>query len=127
MAGGAVADARTGKRFPLELPVRLHEPDSAEEHEALTADVSAAGVYIRAQAPGDGAKLTKAGERAWRRGARVEFEMTLPAAVVGAAHDVKVRCCGHVVRVEKVQQRAAGEKRNGVACVIDKYEFVRST
>lgn len=122
-----MADARTGKRFPLQLPVRLHEPDSAEQHEAVTANVSAAGVYIHAEAPKKGAKLAKAGERAWRRGARVEFDLTLPAGVIGAKHDVKVRCRGRVVRVEKVKAQDARNNRSGVACVIDKYEFLRNT
>jgi hypothetical protein len=120
-------DTRTGQRFPLELSVRLHEPDSAEAHEALTANVSAAGVYIRAEVPGKAAKLTKAGERAWRRGAVVQFDMTLPASVIGAERDVQVRCRGRVVRVEKVTKRNNGGQRSGVACVIDKYEFVRNS
>ena len=39
---------RTGKRFPLELPIKILKKGSAAE--GKTANVSAAGVYIQAQA-----------------------------------------------------------------------------
>jgi hypothetical protein len=120
-----VADARTGRRFPLELPVRLHVPDSAEEPEAVTANVSAAGVYIKAKLPNSSESPT--GEVAWRRGALVDFEMMLPAGVIGAERDVKIHCRGRVVRVESVSSQEEGDRRHGVACVIDKYEFVRNS
>jgi len=115
-----VADARTGKRFPVELPIRIHVRDSAEEQAGTTANVSAAGVYIRAHTSPD----AKQSEGPWRPGAAVEFEMTLPAAVIGAREDVHIHCRGRVVRVEKLNGEQA---REGVACVIDKYEFVRNT
>ncbi len=116
-----MGDARTGKRFPVELPIRIHVRDSEDEQAGTTANVSAAGVYIRAASPGR--KRTQDGDRdgqPWRPGATVEFDMTLPAAVIGARDDVRIRCQGRIVRIDRI----AGE-HNGVACVIDKYEFVR--
>lgn len=104
-------DSRTGKRFPLELPIRIHEADSPEELNGVTGNVSSAGVYVRANA-------------AWKIGSRVEFEITLPAEAAAAKQDVQIRCHGRVVRVDKGAAEAPN-KRYGVACVIDKYEFVR--
>ncbi len=102
-------DSRTGKRFPLELPISIHEADSSDEVRATTGNVSSAGVYLRANAQ-------------WKIGSKVEFEITLPAEATAAQNDVRVRCRGRVIRVDKAQSEAG---RCGVACVIDKYEFVR--
>lgn len=106
-----MSESRTGKRFPLELPIRMHEADSAEELHGITGNVSSAGVYVRANA-------------AWKVGSRVEFDITLPAEAAAAKHDVQIRCRGRVVRVENTTALDAKDKC-GVACVIDKYEFVR--
>src|SRR5690349_25140954 len=45
--GGFVSDARTGKRFPLELPIKIHKSDQAGEHSGVAGDLSAAGVSTR--------------------------------------------------------------------------------
>ena len=100
-------DARTSKRFPLELPVEVKEATAERSQEAVTSNMSAAGVYIRTQ-------------QHLEVGAPVEFDITLPAEAISAANDVKVHCSGHVVRVD----HHGGD--TGVACVIDNYEFVRS-
>lgn len=105
-----MAESRTGKRFPLELPIRIHEAESAEELEAVTGNVSSAGVYVRANA-------------AWEIGSKVDFEITLPAEATAADHDVRIRCQGRVVRVDK---QAEDNESCGVACIIDKYHFVRN-
>lgn len=104
-----MAQTRTGKRFPLELPIRIHESESAEELQAVTGNVSSAGVYVRANA-------------AWQIGSKVDFEITLPADAAAADHDIRVRCQGRVVRVD---QPAKEGENCGVACIIDKYHFVR--
>lgn len=115
-----MAEARTGKRFPVELPIRIHIGDSATEQAGTTANVSVSGVYIRAGAPEAGPP--EGGSVAtWRPGSAVEFDMTLPAGVIGASEDVHIQCRGRVVRVENL----ADDPRNGVACVIDQYEFIR--
>lgn len=113
-----MTDARTGKRFPLELPIQIHATDSPEEQPGMTGNVSAGGVYIRAEVP-PGQEST---DTEWSEGAKVEFDITLPAKEVAAQEDVRVHCKGRVVRVEKIEGE---EARRGVACVIDTYEFVR--
>ncbi len=113
-------DARTGKRFPVNLPIRIHMRNADGEQSGTTANVSAAGVYIRAEAPHKGSRVGEA--LPLRPGAFVEFEMTLPADVIGSPGDVQIHCRGRVVRVEPIPD---DQSHNGVACVIDKYEFIR--
>ena len=48
--GGLVSDARTGKRFPLELPIKIHKSEEGGEHSGVTGNLSAAGVYIKSDA-----------------------------------------------------------------------------
>ncbi|PYY17650.1 MAG: hypothetical protein DMG61_02060 [Acidobacteria bacterium] len=45
-----MSDARTGRRFPLNLPITIREGESADQTSGTTQNVSAAGVYIRADA-----------------------------------------------------------------------------
>jgi PilZ domain len=101
--GGLVSEARTGKRFPLELPIKIH----GVEQGSVTGNMSAAGVYIR-------------GNAALEIGSNVEFEIALPAELTGGSDHVIVQCKGRVVRKDP----GAGET-HGVACVIDSYDFVR--
>ena len=107
-----MSEARTGKRFPLELPIKIHKADEASgEPSGLTGNLSAAGVYIRADA-------------ALEIGSNVEFEITLPPEVTGAKENVMMQCKGRVVRTDEPAGDSAAEAR-GVACVIDSYDFVR--
>jgi PilZ domain len=106
-----MSESRTGKRFPLELPIRIQEEESAEELNTITGNVSSAGVYVRSA------------NAAWQVGSKVEFEITLPATAAGADQDVRIQCRGRVVRVDK--EPSAGESC-GFACIIDKYQFVRN-
>jgi hypothetical protein len=107
--GGLVSEARTGKRFPLELPIKIHKADEGGEASGLTGNLSAAGVYIRADA-------------ALEVGSNVEFEIALPPEVTGAKENVIVQCKGRVVRTD---EPGKGKEARGVACVIDSYDFVR--
>jgi len=91
-----MSEARTGKRFPLELPTRIHRK----------------GVYIMA-------------ETELSVGSPIEFDITLPADVLGTPTDVEVHCKGRVVRKESGASTGKKKKKNGVACVIDQYEFIR--
>jgi hypothetical protein len=109
-AGGLVSDERTGKRFPLQLPIKIHKTEEAGEHAGITGNLSAAGVYIRADA-------------ALEVGSNVEFEITLPPEVTGAQENVVVQCRGRVVRTDEPAGSSAESR--GVACVIDSYDFVR--
>jgi hypothetical protein len=110
-SGGLVSDARTGKRFPLELPIKIHKAEEGGELAGVTGNLSAAGVYIRADA-------------ALEVGSNVEFEITLPPEVTGAKGNVVVQCRGRVVRTDEPAGAGSAESR-GVACVIDSYDFVR--
>ncbi len=109
--GGTVSEeARTGKRFPLELPIKLHSESASGDSAGKTGNLSAAGVYIRADAALD-------------VGSPVEFEITLPPDVTGGRENVVIACKGRVVRADP---SGASEDGRGVACVIDSYEFVRN-
>jgi hypothetical protein len=112
-------EVRTGKRFPLQLPITISEEESPRKHRGTTANVSAAGVYVRAEKP-------------LKVGSKITFDIMLPGPVVGSKRDVKIRCAGRVVRAEssrrvpRTKQAAAREKRRGMACVIDQYRFIRN-
>src|SRR5215831_8420053 len=103
-------EARTGKRFPLELPIKIH--GKGGDDSATTGNMSAAGVYIMAD-------LDLA------VGSNIEFDITLPANVLGTPGDVEVHCTGRVVRKDAGAGAASGansskrKKKSGVACVID--------
>lgn len=115
-----VPDVRTGKRFPLQLPITISEEQSPRKTEGTTANVSAAGVYVRAEKP-------------LKVGSRITFDIMLPGQVLGTGRDVKLRCAGRVVRAEssrrapRTKQAAAREKLRGMACVIDQYRFIRNS
>jgi hypothetical protein len=109
--GGTVSEARTGKRFPLELPIKIHKENTSGDAKGLTGNLSAAGVYIRADA-------------SLEVGSPVEFEITLPPDVTGGQENVVIQCKGRVVRTDP---SGTSEDGRGVACVIDSYEFVRNT
>jgi hypothetical protein len=109
--GGTVSEARTGKRFPLELPIKIHKESASGDSKGTTGNLSAAGVYIRADA-------------SLEVGSPVEFEITLPPEVTGGQDNVVIQCKGRVVRTDPTGASADGK---GVACVIDSYEFVRNS
>jgi PilZ domain len=103
-------EARTGKRFPLELPIKIHKESASGDSRGTTGNLSAAGVYIRADA-------------SLEMGSPVEFEITLPPDVTGGQENVVIQCKGRVVRTDPSGTTPDGK---GVACVIDSYEFVRN-
>jgi hypothetical protein len=106
-----VSEARTGRRFPLQLSTTFRGSKAKIRLEGRTSDLSAAGVFI--QADGD-----------FEVGSNVEFDITLPAKTIGAKKDVAIRCQGRVVRTS-ASGKKSGARKSGVACVIDNYEFVR--
>lgn len=113
-----MSDSRSSKRFPLHLPIAVREGDSAAAKIGTTQNVSAAGVYITADAD-------------LEVGSEVEFDIILPASVIGGDKDVQVRCHGRVVRSEpraRAADAAGGsgqDEKAGLACVIEHYKFVR--
>jgi hypothetical protein len=108
------SEARTGKRFPLQLPIKIHKEDVAIDTSGMTGNLSAAGVYIRADA-------------ALEVGSPVEFEITLPPEVTGGKDNVVIQCRGRVVRTDEPNASVDSGDSRGVACVIDSYEFVRNS
>ena len=100
-------DARTGRRFPLTLPVKIKGGTARRSQAATTNNLSAASVFISTNLP-------------FRKGSKLDFQITLPALIIGSKSDVEVECTGRVVRVDTPTRG----KRRGVACVIDRYEFV---
>ena len=109
-----MSEARTGKRFPLQLPIKIHKEDAAGDSSGVTGNLSAAGVYIRADA-------------SLEVGSPVEFEITLPPDVTGGKEDVVIQCRGRVVRTDEPSAGSTPADNRGVACVIDTYEFVRNS
>ncbi len=111
-----MAESRTRQRFPLQLPIRMRSGRAAgaAKGKATTRDLSAAGVFIQA-------------DPSLRVGAQVRFNITLPHKLLGVPRDVDVECEGRVVRVEKPARgpRARKDGRVGLACVIDRYTFLR--
>jgi len=107
-----VSEARTGKRFPLELPIKIHRAEENGQHSGVTGNLSAAGVYIRADATLD-------------VGSNVEFEIALPPEMTGGTEDVVIQCRGRVVRKDDPAAGSKSTEAQGVACVIDTYDFVR--
>jgi len=97
-----VTEARTGKRFPLHLPIKIHEEGVAAGATGMTGDLSAAGVYIRADA-------------SLEVGSPVEFEITLPPEVTGGKENVVIQCRGRVVRTDEPNASTEPGHSRGVA------------
>ena len=97
-----VDPVRTAVRFPLHLDV-LIQWERGEVH-AVTEDVSSNGILFTAP------ELPPVE-------ARVEFKITMPAAIMGAAEDVTLECIGRIVR----HQQTAG--KHMAAAVIDEYSL----
>ena len=85
-----MSDSRTGRRFPLNLPITIREGESADQTSGTTQNVSAAGVYIRADAE-------------LEVGSHIEFEITLPSEIIGSNHDA--------IEVNKTEKPRTGIKR----------------
>ena len=101
------------------MPIRI-QFNNAEEAPGTTANISSVGVYIKADAKK--AAPAKAKSASWRKGAAVRLDMIVPAEITGGGQNVRIRCSGRVVRVEKIKGSPA---RSGIACRIEKYNFVR--
>jgi hypothetical protein len=97
-------DVQGAARFPIKLPVAMKSGVSGKAVE--TENISANGVLFRMDADVP-------------VGSAVDFTISLPADVVGAAADVQVDCRGRVVRSFQ------DGSRRGVGVVIDEYRFER--
>ena len=94
---------RTAVRFPMQLALRLMT--STGMMEATTDNISANGLLF------SGPDLPKVDSR-------IEFTISMPAAIMGTPGDVSVHCVGRVVRH---QQHGDGSQ---AAAIIDEY-FMR--
>lgn len=104
-------DRRSAKRFQMNLPVELQGPaGSAESATAQTRDISFRGLYFEIDGEVEA-------------GSPIEFILILPKEVT-LAKDVRVRCAGRVVRVDKKDATKDAEGRVGVAAEIEQYEFM---
>jgi PilZ domain len=99
-------DLRSSTRFPIQLPVEVRA-DEAANLPAETKDISAGGILFYM-------------DTVITVGSRIEFSISLPAAVLGTPQDVNVQCLGRVVRCSEEGSRRA------VAAVIDDYRFKRA-
>ena len=93
---------RASVRFPLHLDIVLTTAE--RQYMAVTEDVSANGMLFAA-------------DELPAIGARVEFELKMPAAIMGGVDDLLLRCTGRIVR----HQQSDGKKM--AAAVIDEYSL----
>lgn len=102
-------ERRESRRFNLTLPLVVKQPlkeGEAVEATAETRDVSFRGLYFTI-------------DKEFQPGSSIEVVMTLPKEITLAA-DVRIRCTGQIVRVEKPEESG----KRGVAAVIERYEFL---
>jgi len=95
-------EVRCAVRFPLSLPVRVITAKG--EYDATTENISASGLLFRSK---EDLGIDSS----------VEFLLKMPASIIGADHDVTLRCFGRVVRSYE------GPQEFHAAAVIDDYLF----
>jgi hypothetical protein len=93
---------RTSVRFPIHLEIVLITAE--RRYTAVTEDVSANGILFAA-------------EELPAIGTTVEFELKMPAAIMGGVEDVLLRCAGRIIR----HQQSGGKLM--AAAVIDEYSL----
>jgi PilZ domain len=96
-------EVRCAVRFPLMLPATLTA--GKQERPATTRNVSASGVLFTV-------------DEELKVGQDILFSLRMPGDVLGAGHDVLVRCSGRVVRCSTSQNQYQA------AATIDEYRFV---
>ncbi len=101
---GSLLELRNSVRFPVRMKVRI-QTDTGEE-DAETINVSASGLLL-------------ACSRILEAGSAIEVEMIMPSAALGTPDDVRVHCCGRVIRSSR-----RGPARVEVATIIDSYEML---
>jgi len=106
-----MAERRTARRYDLTVPIsiRFAVEQNVGRHEGTTRDISTRGLFFVI-------------DREMEAGSDVDITITLPAEIVNGT-DVFVRAQGKVIRVEG--RIEGGERRLGVAAVIERYDFIR--
>lgn len=97
-------ELRGAVRFPVKLPISVMV--EGEQHKAETFNMSAGGMLFHLDSD-------------MQVGSNIEFQIAMPAAVLGSATDVLVTGSARVVRCD-----TEGERR-AIAAVIDEYRFER--
>ncbi len=93
---------RAAVRFPLHLEIVLRTVE--REYPGVTEDLSANGLLFSAD------ELPPVGKE-------VQFELTMPAAVMGGVNDILLHCIGRIVRHQWLGDRPMA------GAVIDEYSF----
>jgi len=104
MKAESQSELRGAVRFPVKLPISI--TIEGEQHTADTDNMSAGGVLFHLNAD-------------MEIGSSVDFQIAMPAAVLGSNTDVLVTGTARVVRCSPEGGRRA------VAAVIDEYRFER--
>lgn len=109
MAG--IAERRTTRRYDLSLPVLVRGPKEKviDPQKGKTRDISTRGLYfVMDEEP--------------QAGSHIDLILTLPTEITTGA-EVLVHALGKVLRLEpRIED---GNKRMGVAAVIERYDIVR--
>lgn len=101
---GSVLELRNSVRFPVRMKVKIQTEKGEEEAETI--NVSASGLLLSFS-------------RILEAGSAIEVEMIMPSATLGTSDDVRVHCCGRVIR----SYRRSPEQVE-IATVIDNYEML---
>jgi|ERR1041384_2240792 hypothetical protein len=104
MKAEAQSELRGAVRFPVKLPISVKVEGAMVEAE--TFNMSAGGMLFHLESD-------------MQIGSNIEFQIAMPAAVLGSATDVMVTGSARVVR-----SKMEGDRR-AVAAVIDEYRFER--
>jgi PilZ domain len=100
-------ERRGAQRFELHLPLAIHFDGRTVP--GFTQDLSGRGIFFYA-------------ETALPQGAVVELTFTMPSEIT-LGENMPVRCRGRVLR----SSTSPGVQRNGVAVVLDSYEYLPAT
>jgi PilZ domain-containing protein len=109
-------ERRIGQRFPFNLPVSLRDVSSAVEGLGFTQDLSSRGAFLFT-------------EMALSQGAEIELTLRMPSEIT-LGENMRVRCRGRVLRVEKAADKSWGvsakgsEAKIGVAVCLKGYEYL---
>ncbi len=102
-------DRRRSPRIPAKTTVKLRPTEGTTPY-MLSADsinISEHGLFFVMAGP-------------VKAGTRIELSFTMPAEVTGTVA-MKIRCIGRVIRVE---DKAAGDGKTGVAAHIERFETI---
>jgi hypothetical protein len=116
-------ERRIGQRFAFNLPVSLREVSTTANGLGFTQDLSSRGVFLFTDMP-------------LNEGAEVELTLSMPSEIT-LGEDMRVRCRGRVLRVEKsgtkpiavgLSEPAETETTKfGVAVCFRDYEYLPGT